>query len=346
MVSTTNLICLTALLSLTAKAAAECECVVEDLQADPKSVTLPYKVGSIFAILFASAVGVAVPLVGKKVPALSPDSDVFYMIKAFAAGVILATGFIHILPEAFESLSSPCLKNPVWENFPFTGFVAMLAAIATLMVESTAAGYYRRMHLNSSGGDGDVEVAAENAGHAQLHTHAAGHGHVRPDSGKLELIRHRVTTQVFELGIVVHSIIIGISMGTSQTLATIKPLLAALCFHQFFEGLGLGGCIAQAKFKMQAIVTMALFFCLTTPMGIVIGIGVEKSYDENSPTSLIVQGVFDSAAGGILIYMALVGLLAADFMSPRMQSSPRLQFGANVSLLFGAGCMSVLAIWA
>lgn len=51
--------------------------------------------------------------------------------------------------------------------------------------------------------------------------------------------------QVLEMGIVVHSVIIGISLGTSSNLDTIKPLIAALCFHQFFEGIGLGGCIAQ-----------------------------------------------------------------------------------------------------
>jgi zinc transporter 1/2/3 len=51
--------------------------------------------------------------------------------------------------------------------------------------------------------------------------------------------------QVLELGIVVHSIIIGISLGASGSPETIKPLMAALSFHQFFEGLGLGGCITQ-----------------------------------------------------------------------------------------------------
>lgn len=51
--------------------------------------------------------------------------------------------------------------------------------------------------------------------------------------------------QVLELGIVVHSVIIGISLGASEDPDTIKPLLAALSFHQFFEGMGLGGCISQ-----------------------------------------------------------------------------------------------------
>ncbi|KAL3578894.1 hypothetical protein D5086_020398 [Populus alba] len=58
-----------------------------------------------------------------------------------------------------------------------------------------------------------------------------------------ELIRRRIISQVLELGIVVHSIIIGISLGASGSPKTIKPLMAALSFHQFFEGMGLGGCI-------------------------------------------------------------------------------------------------------
>jgi zinc transporter 1/2/3 len=44
---------------------------------------------------------------------------------------------------------------------------------------------------------------------------------------------------------VVHSVIIGISLGASQSPKTLRPLVAALTFHQFFEGMGLGGCISQ-----------------------------------------------------------------------------------------------------
>lgn len=50
---------------------------------------------------------------------------------------------------------------------------------------------------------------------------------------------------MLELGIVVHSVIIGIALGASESPKTIKPLIAALTFHQFFEGIGLGGCLTQ-----------------------------------------------------------------------------------------------------
>ncbi|KAL8150982.1 hypothetical protein V2J09_020790 [Rumex salicifolius] len=334
---------------------ADCTCDPEDLdKKDSRSETTRYKVIGLFIILVASALGVAAPLVGRRIKALSPEGDVFFMVKAFAAGVILATGFIHILPDAFDDLSNPCLKGTAWKDFPFAGFIAMVAAMGTLMIESTATAYYRRVHFKDEkaavGGVGDEEHGS----HVHVHTHAT-HGHAHSDfpvgpptetTGKLELIRQRVTTQVLELGIMVHSVIIGITLGTSGSLKDIKSLMVALCFHQFFEGMGLGGCIAQAKFKWKAIVTMALFFSLTTPLGLAIGIGITKGYNDNSPTALAVQGIFNAAAAGILIYMALVDLLAADFMNPRVQNNPRMQLGINISLLFGSGCMSVLAKWA
>ncbi|KAH7833918.1 hypothetical protein Vadar_011018 [Vaccinium darrowii] len=38
-----------------------------------------------------------------------------------------------------------------------------------------------------------------------------------------------------ELGIVVHSVIIGLALGASESPSTIRPLVAALSFHQSFE---------------------------------------------------------------------------------------------------------------
>ncbi|KAF8408586.1 hypothetical protein HHK36_004649 [Tetracentron sinense] len=325
----------------------ECSCDSEKEQRN-RTEALKFKLVAFASILVASAIGVCLPIFGKKIPALRPENDIFFMIKAFAAGVILATGFIHVLPDAFENLTSPCIAENPWGNFPFTGFIAMMSAIGTLMVDTFAASYYNRSHFNKAQ---PVIVDEEHASHVHVHTHAThGHAHgsafVSEDSGSSDLVRNRVISQVLELGIVVHSVIIGISLGASESPNTIKPLVAALTFHQFFEGMGLGGCISQAKFKSRGVAIMAIFFSLTTPIGIAIGIGISKVYDENSPTALIVEGIFNSASAGILIYMALVDLLAADFMNPRMQNNGRLQLGANFSLLLGAGCMSFVAKWA
>ncbi|KAL1803046.1 hypothetical protein ACET3Z_031693 [Daucus carota] len=318
---------------------AECTCDSEAEVRD-KNLALKYKIVAIASILGASAIGVCIPFLGKIIPALNPEKNLFFLVKAFAAGVILATGFIHVLPDAFENLTSPCLDQNPWGKFPFTGFIAMVAAIGTLMIDSYATSYYSESHLSNK-----AQVAVGDVEDSGTHVHGHVHGGVASEASQ-QLIRQCVVSQVLELGILVHSVIIGISLGASESPETIKPLVAALTFHQFFEGMGLGGCITQAKFKSRAVAVMALFFSLTTPVGICIGLGIANSYDENSTTALIVEGCFNAASAGILIYMALVDLLAVDFMSPKLQKDGKLRLGANVSLLLGAGCMSLLAKWA
>lgn len=152
--------------------------------------------------------------------------------------------------------------------------------------------------------------------------------------------------QILELGIVSHSVIIGLSLGVSQSSCTIKPLIAALSFHQFFEGFALGGCISQAQFTNLKSYFMASFFAVTTPAGIGIGAGIASFYNAISPRALIIEGLLDSISAGILIYMALVDLIAADFLGGKIGSSFRLQVAAYVALFVGALSMSSLAIWA
>lgn len=91
---------------------------------------------------------------------------------------------------------------------------------------------------------------------------------------------------------------------------------------------------------------MASFFAITTPTGIAAGVGLSSFYNANSPRALVVEGILDSVSAGILIYMALVDLIAADFLGGKMTGSPRQQVMAYVALFLGALSMSSLAVWA
>ncbi|KAE8679714.1 Zinc transporter 3 [Hibiscus syriacus] len=317
-----------------------CTCEEETDESNKKSLALRYKIIAIASILVAGSIGVCVPLLGKTINALRPEKNVFFLIKAFAAGVILSTGFIHVLPDATEKLTCHCLDERPWRKFPFAGLVAMTFAIATLIVDVYATSHYTKSHLKNQtpqvdGGDEEKTEEHDDGNFVHVHTHVSS-----------ELLRYRVISQVLELGIVVHSVIIGVSLGASKNPNTIKPLVGALSFHQFFEGMGLGGSISQAQFKLGGVAIMALFFSLTTPFGIAVGIIISKGYNDSSPKALIVEGVFNAASAGILIYTALVDLLAADFMNPKLQNNATLQAGATVSLLLGAAFMSLMAVWA
>ncbi|XP_047049622.1 zinc transporter 4-like [Lolium rigidum] len=347
-------------------AAAGCDCGANAADAaaaeEDASGALRLKFVAIASILAAGAAGVLVPVLGRRSAALRPDGDVFFAVKAFAAGVILATGMVHILPAAFDALGSPCgAGGAARGGFPFAGLIAMAAAMVTMMVDSLAAGYYTRSHFKKprpvDDDASDLRAAGdeEHAGHLHVHTHGHAHSHGHggseaasspEDASAAETIRHRVVSQVLELGILVHSVIIGVSLGASLRPTTIRPLVGALSFHQFFEGIGLGGCIVQAKFKAKATVLMATFFSFTAPIGIALGIAITTSYSKHSSVALVVEGVFNSAAAGILIYMALVDLLASDFNNPKLQTNTRLQLATYFALFMGAGLMSLLAKWA
>nr|TKS01376.1 fe(2+) transport protein 1-like [Populus alba] len=326
-------------------------CEEETSSCNDKAKALTLKIIAIVSILVTSMIGVSAPLFTRSIPALHPDKSLFVIVKAFAAGIILATGFMHVLPDSFDMLSSSCLPENPWHKFPFTGFLAMLSAIVTLMVDSLATSVYSKKsnvgvdpESVTHGAEPDQEMAS-NVGH--FHGHGHGH-HYEPKlaGGAKQLLRYRVIAMVLELGIIVHSVVIGLSLGASSNTCTIKGLVAALCFHQMFEGMGLGGCILQAEYKPLKKAVMAFFFAVTTPFGIALGIALSKMYKENSPNALITVGLLNASSAGLLIYMALVDLLAADFMGPKLQGSIKLQVKSYMAVLLGAGGMSLMAKWA
>jgi solute carrier family 39 (zinc transporter), member 1/2/3 len=104
--------------------------------------------------------------------------------------------------------------------------------------------------------------------------------------------------------------------------------------------------LLQGKFKLRATITMAMFFSLTAPIGIALGIENSSSYNAHSSTALVVKGVFNSASAGILIYMSLVDILATDFNKLKLQTNTKHQLMTYLALFIGAGLMSMLAIWA
>ncbi|KAJ3691981.1 hypothetical protein LUZ60_012331 [Juncus effusus] len=360
----------------------------EECRDEPAALQL--KLIAICAILIAGILGIAIPLLGRKWKLLEGTGGGagFILTKAFAAGVILATGFVHMLKDSEEALTDPCLPEIPWKKFPFSGFVAMLAALGTLMLDFLATQFYEGKHSHShesnkaSASNAQVNsvneiiiVEHEEPAHEidhhhhhhhhedeknmhiigmhahdyahvhDSHNHVHNHNHVHETNGDSQA-RHVVVSQILELGIISHSVIIGLSLGVSQSPCTIKPLIAALSFHQFFEGFALGGCIAEAQFKNMSQILMSTFFAITTPTGIGCGAALASFYNANSARALIVEGILDSISAGILIYMALVDLIAADFLSRRVSCELRVQVGSYLFLILGALCMSSLAIWA
>ena len=151
---------------------------------------------------------------------------------------------------------------------------------------------------------------------------------------------------VMESSIAIHSIIIGFNLGTLpvDALETVKVLMIAFSFHQFFEGVSLGTAILQSSFNTYSKLIFGFLFSLTLPIGILIGM-TSTSESENG-TALLVAGLAGSVASGSLIYTGLIEMAAEDFSDPLLLLTPSVKAKMYVAMSIGAVFMAILAIWA
>lgn len=157
-----------------------------------------------------------------------------------------------------------------------------------------------------------------------------------------------VGVAILEFGVVLHSIIIGLTLATSSEFVV---LFVVIIFHQMFEGLGLGARLASLQLPPHlwwVRYAAALLYCICTPVGMSAGLGVRKSYNGNGTANLIVSGILDAVSAGILLYTGLVELLAHEILlNPRMMKSSNAKLAyVFICMCLGAGLMALLARWA
>lgn len=120
---------------------------------------------------------------------------------------------------------------------------------------------------------------------------------------------------LLEGGILFHSVFVGMTL--SITIDGFIILLIAFIFHRAFEGLSLGSRIAAVLYPRASVRPWLLVvaFGITAPLGQAIGLGARNTYNPNSAFGLVIVGMFNAISSGLLLYAALVDLLAEDFLS-------------------------------
>ena len=112
----------------------------------------------------------------------------------------------------------------------------------------------------------------------------------------------KVKIIILEIGILIHSMIIGLKLGVSPD--DLLGALFAISFYQIFDGIALGVLLQSAKLKSST----RLFMCIIYPL-----IAPYLSYGANSRTSIVVEeGILDSLVCGILIFDANCELVSSE----------------------------------
>ncbi|KAL4924179.1 putative plasma membrane zinc ion transporter [Aspergillus undulatus] len=157
--------------------------------------------------------------------------------------------------------------------------------------------------------------------------------------------------QVFmlEVGILFHSVFIGMSLSVSVGNEFVV-LLIAIVFHQTFEGLALGSRIACLEWPSKAAQPwlMSLAYGCTTPIGQAIGIATHSLYSPDSEVGLLLVGTMNAISAGLLIFASLIELLSEDFLSDESWRvlRGRSRVFACLLVFLGAFCMSLVGAWA
>lgn len=179
------------------------------------------------------------------------------MRNVVGTGVILATAFVHMLPDALENFSSPCLTQGWLSYGAFAGIFCMISSFALQLLEVVSVSHMNKMRRRNRekieaelGNNHDYtdKVPIENGSQFSKHTavstanvmeerhehhHHIGdsHGHVHGAFLEEDEAYKHIGTYILELGIVMHSILIGITLSTTEN-SEFTTLLIALVFHQ------------------------------------------------------------------------------------------------------------------
>jgi zinc transporter 1/2/3 len=299
-------------------------------------------------ILVTSAFGVFLPILTTRFNIISQSNIIFVVLKQFGTGIVLSTAFVHLFTHADLMFGNDCLGELQYEGTTAAVFLAGL--FLSFLADYMGARFVQWRQKKHAGSDsetrgtlteGSDKAVSASTTHDLAHAHGAIHN-ATPMEEKINVMN-------LEAGIIFHSILIGITLVVAGDSFFIT-LFVVILFHQMFEGIALGTCIAELPKAAASTLQkcfMAAIFALITPIGMAIGIGVLNQFNGNDPSTIIAIGTLDALSAGILAWVGIVEMLARDWMHGRLLNAGLIRtVSAMFALICGMVLMSVLGKWA
>jgi zinc transporter 1/2/3 len=270
------------------------------------------------AIVVIFAIAVAGGMLPRRVGKLENADVVFSISNAFAGGLFLAVGLVHMVGDSGEHFAEAGVElqpNPEL-------LLAVAGFLGVLLLEMVAGGRLKAS-LADSMGPGELDAADED-----------GHIHGPIDAPEDAAFRARVLIMLLS----VHSLIEGLAVGIEAEIAALVAILIAILAHKGPEAYALGVSLYEADTPRTSMIRQSLLYAAMTPIGIAVGAAVSTSLSGDGEA--MTEAIFDGLAAGSFIYIATIGILKREFSDP---SRLMWKFGAAVA---GVVLVSVVAIWA
>ncbi|KAH3681380.1 hypothetical protein WICPIJ_007649 [Wickerhamomyces pijperi] len=131
---------------------------------------------SIFMILISSSFGTFFPLLASRFSFVRLPDFCWFFAKFFGSGVIIATGFMHLLQPASEALSNDCLGDS-WTGYPWAFAICLISLFVLFFTEIIA--HYFVAKATGAFGEEDIEMHTHSHfgnPSSQSHNHSSGSG--------------------------------------------------------------------------------------------------------------------------------------------------------------------------
>ena len=142
-----------------------------------------------------------------------------------------------------------------------------------------------------------------------------------------------MTPIVLMLGLGVHALFEGISVGLGKSMNDVTLMVIAILLHKGAAGMSLGISMVKAFPDREGYITLLMFlFAIFTPLGIIIGLSIQ----DDSP---LTECVFTCLAAGTFLYIACSEVIIEEFSMPENKVVKLFFFLIGIALI---GCLKFL----
>ena len=283
--------------------------------------------------LLAGVVGGLAPLAGRR---RTGSGALVGAGNAFSAGLFLAIGMIHFLPESALAFAEAGTAYPLASLLAVASFLLLLLLEHVLVPEAAhdAAHAHSGAEFHSHGPGGHLghrDGGHQHGGHRDAGHGASGSGprHVEPVAA--------ASPYVLVTALAVHSVLAGGALGAEADAGGAILTFVAIAVHKGAAGLALGLALVGAGLSQRRVVQLVALFALMTPIGILLGAGVAQFLREGG------LALFDATAaalaGGTFLYIGTFDLVQDEFLGTGRR------WAKWVWAVFGATLAALLALW-
>ena len=196
---------------------------------------------------------------------------------AFAAGLFLGTGLLHLLPESSQVWAA------LGKTYPVGALLAAVAFALILLIE---------------------HVLLPDPVHSAAHSHTGEPSHSDEPVSAYALV----------VALSIHSVLAGVALGAEAATTGAFLTFAAIVAHKMTAGMALGITLKRDGFQRSAAMRLIALFAMATPTGILLGMATVGALRPISQQTF--DATVSGLAAGAFLYIGAFDLLQDEFLRP------------------------------